>query len=187
MKDRYLKIEKLINSSNSHESYLRAKLNVLIPSQIRGLRLKYPLTQKALGEKAGMKQARISALEQIGEAKYNIDTLIRLAAAFKVGLSVQFVTFSEMLEWENDFSQDEFNVKKIDEDYRFISPEIFHSEYLTSQKEQQAKGDDKLAKVIGVTQSTQGYTDDIYQHAHDIDQSVFGAMGDNFFTKGMTK
>lgn len=163
MKERYQKIEKLINSSKSRESYLRAKLNVLIPSQIRGLRLKYPMTQKELGEMAGMRQARISALEQIGEAKYNIDTLVRLAAALKVGLSVKFVTFSEVLEWENDFSQDDFIVKKIDEDYEFITPELDYAEYVANYKKQQAKGVDKLAEAIGGTRGNRYDFDDTFQ------------------------
>lgn len=186
MKERYQKIEKLINSSKSRESYLRAKLNVLIPSQIRGLRLKYPMTQKELGERAEMRQTRISALEQIGEAKYNIDTLVRLAAAFKVGLFVKFVTFSEMLEWENDFSQDDFIVKKIDEDYEFISPEIDYSEYVASQKEQETKGVDKLAEAIGGTRGKQYDTDDTFQQicTTHIEQSISGEPRDpNYFPK----
>jgi len=96
---------------------------VLIPSQIRALRLKTnDMTQKKLAELAGMAQPRISAMESPGETAFNIETLVRLAAAFKVGLKVEFVPFSEMLRWENDYSQDQFDVVRLDQDRAFLSP-----------------------------------------------------------------
>src|SRR5947199_8051696 len=106
MRDRSELISRLLNRRQSRESYVRAKLNVLIPSQLRALRLKFPMTQQELGEEAGMKQSRISAMERPGETQFNVDTLIRLAAALKVGLMIKFVPFSEMLRWENRHSQD---------------------------------------------------------------------------------
>lgn len=52
-----------------------------------------------------------------------LETLARLAAAFKVGLVVKFVPFSEMLQWENGFSQDVFNVlPRLDQDEAFLNP-----------------------------------------------------------------
>jgi transcriptional regulator with XRE-family HTH domain len=80
------------------------------------------MTQKELADSAEMKQSRISAMERPGEVQFNLETLVRLAAAFKVGLKVQFVPFSNMLDWENDFSQDQFNATPIDGDTRFLNP-----------------------------------------------------------------
>ncbi|MHB8302597.1 MAG: hypothetical protein ACYDC6_07155 [Acidobacteriaceae bacterium] len=52
-----------------------------------------------------------------------LETLARLAATFKVGLVVKFVPFSEMLQWENGFSQDVFNVlPRLDQDEAFLNP-----------------------------------------------------------------
>jgi len=51
-----------------------------------------------------------------------------MAAAFKVGLRVEFVSFNEMLTWENGFSQDSFRVTPINEDYEFQNPEIREAE-----------------------------------------------------------
>jgi hypothetical protein len=51
-----------------------------------------------------------------------IETLARLAAAFRVGLVVKFVPFSEMLRWENEYSQDAFKITSIDEDFEFQNP-----------------------------------------------------------------
>ena len=123
MKDRSALISKLINSRKFREAYIRAKLSVLIPSQVRALRLKWPMTQPELGHEAEMKQSRISAIERPGSANLNVDTLIRVAAALRVGLKVELVPFSEMVRWENSFSQDRFNLPKIEDDDAFINPD----------------------------------------------------------------
>jgi transcriptional regulator with XRE-family HTH domain len=112
-------INKLKRNRKTRESYLRAKLNINIPSQIRALRLRREMTQEGLAREAEMMQPRISAMERPGATKFNLDTLIRIAAAFKVGLIVKFVPFSEMLRWENGFSQDTFDVVTVDRDTAF--------------------------------------------------------------------
>jgi hypothetical protein len=87
--------------------------------------------QQDLAKAADMKQSRISMMETPGAANMTLDTLSSVAAALRVGLIVKFVPFSEMLEWENGFSQDQFNVTKIDEDSQFLNP---HHLTLTSTK-----------------------------------------------------
>jgi len=120
--ERSKKISKLIESSTSRASYIRASLGVNIPSQIRALRLRCNMKQADLAEAADMKQSRISAVECPGATRFNLETLIRLASVFRVGLVVRFASFSEMLEWENDFSQDEFVVTRIEDDAEFLNP-----------------------------------------------------------------
>lgn len=115
-------ISKLLTGRSSRESYIRAKLSQLIPSQIKALRLREEWTQKELGEKADMKQARISAMEKPGEVAFTLETLIRLASAFRVGLQVRFVDHSKMLKWDNSYSQEDFMVIPLERDEQFISP-----------------------------------------------------------------
>ena len=112
-------IAKLKTNKKTRESYVRAKINVNLPSQIRALRLRRGMKQEDLAREAEMMQPRISAMECPGATKFNLETLIRLAAALRVGLIVKFATFTEMLQWENKFSQDTFNVATIDEDIEF--------------------------------------------------------------------
>jgi transcriptional regulator with XRE-family HTH domain len=81
--------------------------------------------QADLAQASEMLQSRISLIETPGAANVTLDTLSRIAAAFKVGLIVKFVPFSEMLAWENNFSQDQFDVVKIDKDTAFLSPTPF--------------------------------------------------------------
>jgi len=112
----------MLNERDFRGSYLRGKLNVLISSQIYALRKKFFGTQTGLAKASGMKQSRISAMERPGFTKFNIETLIRLAATFKVGLVVKFVPYSEVLKWDNEFSQDTLNVKQINDDTDFLNP-----------------------------------------------------------------
>jgi transcriptional regulator with XRE-family HTH domain len=78
--------------------------------------------QSDLAKAAGLHQSRISMFETPGAANMTIETLARLAAAFKVGLMVRFVPFSEMLRWENDYSQDHLSVTPLAEDEMFLNP-----------------------------------------------------------------
>lgn len=118
MNERFQLIDKLEKSRASREAYTRSKISVNIPSQIRALRRRREMTQQQLAQEADMKQSRISAMERPG-TKLNIETLVRIAAAFRTGLIVKFAPFSEMLDWENGFGQDTFDAVKIEEDWKF--------------------------------------------------------------------
>ncbi len=80
------------------------------------------LRQSDLAQEAQMHQSRISMFETPGAANLTLDTLSRLAAAFRVGLKVEFVPFSDMLRWENGYSQDSFSVTKLEDDVEFLQP-----------------------------------------------------------------
>ncbi|MGE0277610.1 MAG: helix-turn-helix domain-containing protein [Nitrospiraceae bacterium] len=121
MSEKSKRISRLLSDQNSRFSYIRAKLGILVPSQIRALRLKSDMSrQMDLAKAVGMGQSRISMIENPGVANVTLDTLARIAAVFKVGLMVKFVRFSEMLHWENEFSQDQFNVVRLEEDREFL-------------------------------------------------------------------
>ncbi len=121
MSERSQLISRLEGNTASRASYIRAKINVLLPAQLRALRLRRPLKQAEFAKEAGMKQSRISAMECPGAVNFTIETLVRAAAALKVGLVVKFVPFSEMVRWENNFNQDSFDVAPIDRDVEFIT------------------------------------------------------------------
>jgi transcriptional regulator with XRE-family HTH domain len=120
--DRSDLIAKLQANFKTRATYINAKVSTLVPSQIRGLRLKSETPrQPDLAAAAHMHQSRISMLETAG-ANPTIATLSEIAAALKVGLKVEFVPFSEMLTWENNFRQDEFQVITLDRDQDFLAP-----------------------------------------------------------------
>jgi transcriptional regulator with XRE-family HTH domain len=111
-------IGKLSRDQQLREAYIRSKVSTNVASQIRALRRRGKLTQGDLAQMANMKQSRISAVEYPGN-QLAVETLVRLAAALKVGLTVRFGSFSEMVNWENEFSQDDFSVVTLDHDMEF--------------------------------------------------------------------
>jgi len=122
MSERSKLISRLLRERDYRAAYIRAKLDVLIPSQLRALRLRQEKTQPELAKLADMKQSRISAMETPGQVNFNLETLVRMAATLNVGLTVKLVPFSELLKWENEYSQDTFNVTRLSEDIDFLQP-----------------------------------------------------------------
>jgi|HubBroStandDraft_6_1064221.scaffolds.fasta_scaffold489362_1 transcriptional regulator with XRE-family HTH domain len=127
MRERSNRICRLLNNQNSRAAYIRAKLSVLVPSQIRALRMKSvnpPMPRQSdLARETGLHQSRISMFETPGAANVTLETLANIAAGLKVGLIVKFVPFSEMLHWENSYAQDTFDVSpRLAEDEAFLNP-----------------------------------------------------------------
>jgi DNA-binding Xre family transcriptional regulator len=99
---------------------------VLVPAQIRALRLKSenpPMPfQRDLAREAELHQSRISVFETPGAANITLETLSKIAAGLRVGVIVKFVPFHDMLRWENSFSPDTFDVERLDHDDAFLNP-----------------------------------------------------------------
>lgn len=118
MNERSQLIDKLTKNRQTREAYIRSKVYTNVASQLRAVRRREDLTQEVLANISEMKQSRISAMERPG-TRWNIETLIRLVASLRIGLVVKLASFSEMLDWENGFSQDAFDVITIDKDVDF--------------------------------------------------------------------
>jgi transcriptional regulator with XRE-family HTH domain len=88
------------------DSYVSAHISNTIAAQITKLRMLNGWTQTQLAEHSGMKQSRISALEDPNWENVEIATLKRLASAFDVALTVRFIPFSELAEWASSLSED---------------------------------------------------------------------------------
>lgn len=69
-------------------------LNTYIATQIRTLREKKGWTQQKLAEEAGMKQERISVLEDVNYSSWTAKVLRRLARAFDLRLTIKFEEFN---------------------------------------------------------------------------------------------
>jgi transcriptional regulator with XRE-family HTH domain len=90
-----------------------------IAFQIKAMRENMPLTQKELGTLAGMKQERISVLENQNNSNVTIDTLRRIASAFDVALMIRFVPFSDLTRWDINLSPEALKVTSFNEDTFF--------------------------------------------------------------------
>jgi transcriptional regulator with XRE-family HTH domain len=97
------------------DAYVASQIRVGIPLQIRALRKSRELSQPELAELAGMAQPRISEIERPGERRPNIETLLRLAAAFDVGLQVRFVPIDQLIDYTEDIDLDNFTIKTFDD------------------------------------------------------------------------
>lgn len=87
-------------------AYMEESLNHYIATQIKVLREQRGLTQAQLAELAGMKQTRISVLENVEYESWSIKTLKQLAQAFDLVLFVSFETFSSSIDRLESFSRE---------------------------------------------------------------------------------
>ena len=101
---------KKMSNKEYRDAFTVAHNSNTISSQIHAMRRSRRLTQGELAEKCGMKQPRISALEDPDFENVEIATLQRLASAFDVGLLVAFVPFSDIARRATSLSNADFNV-----------------------------------------------------------------------------
>jgi transcriptional regulator with XRE-family HTH domain len=98
------------------DGYVASQIALGLPNQIRALRTERKWTQGDLATRAKMAQPRISEIETPGERRLNIETLLRLASGFDIGLEVRFVPFSELVDRSEGFDPDSFSVKSFDDE-----------------------------------------------------------------------
>ncbi len=87
---------KRMKSKEYRDSFVASHVSNTVAAQIFTMREDRKWTQTALAQKAGMRQSRISALEDPDFENVELATLRRVASAFDVGLSVRFVPFSDI-------------------------------------------------------------------------------------------
>jgi transcriptional regulator with XRE-family HTH domain len=88
-------IRRLRKSRDARTKFVESHLNKKLAFQIRSLR--GDSSQEKVEEMTGIKQQAISRLENPYYGKATLTTLKRIAAAYDVGLLVEFVPFSELV------------------------------------------------------------------------------------------
>lgn len=107
------------------DGFIEAHVYTGIAFQIRTLREKQDMTQIALGKAARMAQERISILEDPNaETKPTINTLLRLAKAFHVGLQVRFAPFSKLIDQAVRTDEDDLNVPTFEQEVAGIERDL---------------------------------------------------------------
>ncbi len=101
-------IWKSLSDPDFRKQFIDEYINVGIAFQIRSLRGRQNLTQTKLAELLGdnSKQPMISEWENPNYGRYTLGTLKDLAKVFDVGLLVQFVPFSTLVDWTVDLTSD---------------------------------------------------------------------------------
>lgn len=99
--------EQLLNALHDkeyREAFARQQTEVHLPFQIKALRKAAGWSQKEFGERLGKPQSVVSRLERPDYGRFNINTLLQIAAVFDVGLLVTFVPFGTLLDRVSEFS-----------------------------------------------------------------------------------
>jgi HTH-type transcriptional regulator/antitoxin HipB len=91
------------------DAYVASQIRIGLPFQIRALRVSRGWTQAELAKRAEMSQPRIAEIEK-GKRSLNIETLLRLASAFDIGLDVFFTSFGDLVDHKESFQPDSFRV-----------------------------------------------------------------------------
>jgi|CXWL01.1.fsa_nt_gi transcriptional regulator with XRE-family HTH domain len=100
----------LFNDPEFRHGFVNSYQDSKLSAQIAAMRKGATLTQKQLGERLGVQQSWISALESGDYSQWSLPTLRSLAQAFDVALSVRFTTFSEVIARIDADSAEDFDV-----------------------------------------------------------------------------
>ena len=114
------KLRVYFQDKETRHIYVDEFLNEYIGTQIKVLREQRGWSQEKLAYETGMKQSRISVLEDVNYYSWSISTLKRLAKAFDVPLNVSFVTFGDRLRDIETFSRKSLERPAFDDDPVFM-------------------------------------------------------------------
>lgn len=115
------------------DAYVGEHLSNVVSSQIHKLRTSRALSQQGLGKMIGTSQNVISRLEDPDYGKFSLQTLLKLASAFDVALTVKFIGFGKFVSEFEDISPDNITV-------RSFAEEMSHSEMPEFGKTDQSSG-----------------------------------------------
>nr|WP_281719945.1 helix-turn-helix transcriptional regulator [Nitrosomonas nitrosa] len=103
-------IKEFSNKDYAH-AYMNSHQSSRIATQIKVLREQRGLTQKQLAELSGIKQERLSLLEDVDYDSWTVATLRKLAHAFDTTLHISFIPFSQGIQDIEDFSREHLQVE----------------------------------------------------------------------------
>src|SRR5947209_1065158 len=106
--------------------YAEDLLNTYIATQIKVLREQREWSQQVLAERAGMRQERISVLEDVDYEAWSVRTLKRLARAFDLRLSIKFESFGSFLTEFDQFNRRSLTRLSFADDPAFAEHALVH-------------------------------------------------------------
>lgn len=124
MSELHEKLHQEFQDEDYRYAYDEAFSNSRMATQIKVIReQREGMTQAKLAELAGMKQSRISALENVDYSMWSISTLRRLARALGVRLAFGFESWGELLPEIESFGRDALERPRFADD-RVFNPTI---------------------------------------------------------------
>jgi len=133
-------------------AYVKEFLNASIATQIKVLREQRGWEQQELASITGMRQPRISLLENINYSMWSISTLQKLAEAFDVTLIVSFETFSDRITDMHNLSRESLERLPRMDDLSFSEEPM--EEMLASTNQPNLRLDDIDESIVTGLQST---------------------------------
>jgi transcriptional regulator with XRE-family HTH domain len=135
-------------------------LNSYIATQIKVLREERGWSQQRLATESGMKQERISVLEDVGYSSWTINTLRKLAWAFDLRLRVSFETFSSGIEEIRSFSSELLKRASREDDLSFAQSIQANWIYGTATNQPfdatSPRAEERSRSLIDITQTSPG-------------------------------
>jgi transcriptional regulator with XRE-family HTH domain len=92
-------LKRLSRGVEAREKFVESQINNGIAFQIRALRNRKGWSQPKLATEIGTTQNQIYRLENPDKTRPNVSSLKKIAKVFDVALIVQFVTFSQLINW----------------------------------------------------------------------------------------
>jgi transcriptional regulator with XRE-family HTH domain len=122
-----------LNDKEYAHAYMESHVDAYIATQIKVLRDQREWSQERLANETGMRQARISVLENVDYAAWSINTLRRLARAFDVVLRVTFEEFGTEIGRMNEFREEGLQrTERVSDLSRAAAPEECQTSAATS-------------------------------------------------------
>jgi transcriptional regulator with XRE-family HTH domain len=109
-------LERFKSSFEYRHTYMESFADSYTATQIKVLRERLKLSQRALAERAGMQQSQISTLEDVNNSTWKVSTLRKIARAFDMVLVVRFEEFGATLPDIDRFGRDSLNRRPFSED-----------------------------------------------------------------------
>jgi len=98
MRESSSSLDRQFDSSEFRHAYAASFMNSFVAAQIKTIREQRELTQTALAQMVGTKQAGISRLENVNYDAWKVDTLRKLAKALDVRLRISFEEFDSLFD-----------------------------------------------------------------------------------------
>jgi transcriptional regulator with XRE-family HTH domain len=110
------------------EGYAESFLNSYIATQIKVIREQRNMKQADLAREVGTTQTAISRIENVNYSSWNINTLKKLARAFRVRLMVSFETYGTLPDEVGRFTRDALQRAEREKDPGLLERKPSHRE-----------------------------------------------------------
>jgi transcriptional regulator with XRE-family HTH domain len=124
----WVRLARLFQDREYRHSYAESFTNTLIAAQLKANREMRKLSQAQLAELAGMKQSRISTIENVNYDSWSVRTLRRIAQAFDLVLVIKFESFGNLVHEMESFDRASLERPSFPDDPAFASQKPAASE-----------------------------------------------------------